>query len=509
MPPAAGTKPDILLIVLDCVRSDLFESEVRDAQRMPFLHGLRSEVLEFPGTVSPASWTIPGHASLFTGLYPWDHGAHYRLGPILTPEPETIGEFLQREGYATSLYSANAYVQRSTGLTRGFGEALWGSARELFLRFLDIRNPTCPSLGGPALAWKGRSAERAAPETKMAPPPTKFGDFALNTLSQVPSVWDGMNRIGGRLLGTHDQALPEVSPWIEPKVDAWLARQPREQPVFAFVNLFEAHPPYLANGGFGVDLGHWLSYAWRSQDPARWVKDQWHPSPTQVAQLRTAYLYSLRAMDLRIRRLVESFRQRRNWENTLFVLTSDHGHAFLEQEILYHRFRTDEPIARIPLWMRIPGGDRHGVRAGEWASLIDVPRTIARLLGRDAFGDPSARDLLAPVVSPDPRPIYCMTDGIPEGEGLGMSPARREFLNRLEVAAYRGGTKAIAGERGNVDVYRVSPDRAPHSPERAPPGPETEEVTRLARDALALAAARIAGHEYHGDVEQRLAGWGY
>jgi len=508
MTGSTPSKPDILVIVLDCVRSDLFNAEVANPAAMPYLHALRNHVIEFPGAVSPASWTIPGHASLFTGLYPWDHGAHYRLGPILTPEPETIGEFLQREGYATSLYSANAYVQTATGLTRGFQEALWGSARELFLRFLSIQNPSLPNLGGPALAWQGPSVDRAAAPPRGSPP-SPLRDYALKSLCNVPSVWDGMNRVGGKLLGTYDTDMPAVSPWIEKKLDRWLGEQRSDQPVFSFVNLFEAHAPYLADGGYPVSLGRWLSYASRSQDPARWVTGQWNPGPTQVEQLRTAYIRSLWTMDRRVRQVVQRFSAHRDWENTLFVLTSDHGHAFLEQDLLYHRFRVDEPIARIPMWVRPPGGKATGVRANEWVSLIDVPRTIARMLGRENFGDPTSRDLLTPVGAPDPRTIYCMTDGIPEREAPGMSPARRQSLNWLGVAAYRGNTKAIAGERSETRVYRVTPAEAPHSPSLAPEGTDAREVAALAGEAVELATQRIASKQFHGDVENRLAGWGY
>lgn len=507
MASANKAPPDVLLIVLDCVRSDLFNAEVARAEAMPFLHSLRSQVLEFPGAVSPASWTVPGHASLFTGLYPWDHGAHYRLGPILTPEPETLAEFLQREGYATSLYSANAYVQTATGLNRGFQESLWGSARELFLRFLSIRTPSLPNLGGPALAWTQPSSEKTPPRKGEAPSPLR--DFALTSLCRVPSVWDAMNRVGGKLRGTYDFDMRAVSPWIEPKLDRWLAHQRADQPVFAFVNLFEAHAPYLADGGYPVPLPRWLSYALRSQDPSRWVTGQWKPSPTQVELLRTAYLRALWTMDRRVKQVVERFSARRDWENTLFVLTSDHGHAFLEQDLLYHRFRVDEPIARIPMWIRTPGARTVGIRSNEWASLIDVPRTIAGLLGRETFGDPSSRDLLAPGPSPDPRTVYCMTDGIPEREAPGMSTARRQSLNWLGVAAYRGNTKAVAGERSEPRVYRVTPSDSPHSPPLAEAGADSTEVAELARQALELAAQRIASKQFHGDVENRLAGWGY
>jgi hypothetical protein len=102
-----------------------------------------------------------------------------------------------------------------------------------------------------------------------------------------------------------------------------------------------------------------------------------------------------------------------------------------------------------------------------------------------------------------------MTDGIPEREAPGMSTERREFLNWLGVAAYRADTKAIAGERTPTTVYRVSPADAPHSPGLAGESASSTEVAALAQNALALAAQRIASKQFHGDVEQRLAGWGY
>ena len=498
---STGGPPDVLLIVLDCVRSDLFEATLARDGALPVLRKLSAESLTFPGAVSTASWTVPGHASLFTGLYPWDHGAHYRLGPILTQEPQTLAELLRSQGYATAFYSANAYVQPSTGLTRGFDEAYWGGGREFFLRFLSMQKATCPDLGGPALAW--------LPKKPGGERPSPIRDFAMNTFTRLPGVWDGMNRVGGRVNGTYADDAQEICPWVEPQVDAWLARQPTDRPAFAFVNLFEAHEPYLAAAGHPLGLRRWMSFATATQDPVLWVNGGWQPSPREIEVVREAYVRSLETIDRRVGQLIDIFRRHDRWENTLFVLTSDHGQAFLERDSLYHRFRVDEPIARIPLWLRTPGARQRGVRSSEWASLVDVPRTIAALVGRDTFGDPAARSLLEPVDSAQAPPVYCMTDGIPAGEAPSMPAARRQLLDRLEVAAYRGNFKGVAREDGTVEVYRVSPSAAPASPEAAAPGSERDAIADVARQALELAKARIASHQYHGSVEHRIAGWGY
>ncbi len=501
MAEARSSRPDVLLIVLDCVRSDLFEAEVARPDALPFLHSLRSQVASFPRTASTASWTIPGHASLFTGLYPWDHGAHCRLGPILTREPETIAEFLQREGYATGFFSANSYVQPSTGLARGFQETLWGGAREFFLRFASIQKAGCPDLGGHPLT--------PLPASSPGARPSPLRDLAMSSLPRLPAVWDAMNRTGGKLLGTYAKDMHAVCPWIEPELDGWLARQRPDQPVFAFVNLVEAHEPYLADGGDPVSVGRWLSYARSGQDSISWIRGAWTPSPREVASVRAGYVRSLRTLDRRVQQIVERFASRRDWDNTLFVLTSDHGQAFLEQDLLYHRFRVDEPIARIPLWIRSPGSAVTGARSDEWASLVDVPRTIAARLGRTSFGDAGSRDLLDPASASEGTAVYCMTDGMPAGEERGVDEARRHLLDRLEVAAYRGNVKAVAGEVGDPSSYRVSAEAVGVPTRLAGDSAEPAAVIELARAAIDLARARISSRAYHGSVEHRIAGWGY
>jgi arylsulfatase A-like enzyme len=500
-PSPSRRLPDVLLIVLDCARADIFDAEVDRAGAMPFLHAMRPEVLAFSGAVSPSSWTIPGHASLFTGLYPWDHGAHYRNGPILTPGPETIAEALGRAGYATAFYSANAYVQPSTGLTRGFGVSAWGGGREFYLRFLGLRKPTCPNLGGPALVW--------LPPVEGERPPSPLREFAMNSFTRLPAVWDGLNRVGGRVLGTYDDRMPEICSWIVPELDAWLSSRSPETPVFAFVNLFEAHEPYLADNGAPVGAGRWLRFARSGQDPVRWVRGQWSPSPGEMASLRASYVAALHTIDRRIGEIVRTFSKHRRWNDTLFVLTSDHGQAFLELETLYHRLRVDEPIARIPLWVRPPGGVPPGVRADGWVSLIDVPRTIAAVAGRASFGDPSSRSLLSAEEDRPGRTVFSMTDGIPAGEVPLVPADRLAFLNRLEVAAYRGERKAVAGESGSRRAYRVERPLRSVRPDELEVGGDAAALVEAARDALELATARIASQPYHGSVERRIAGWGY
>jgi len=494
-------RPDVVVVVMDCARADVFGHEVSAGARTPFLHGLRREAIEFSGAISPGSWTIPSHASLFTGLYPWDHGAHYRSGTTLSPEPDTLASYLNRAGYATASFSANGYLQPASGLTRGFEEAVWGGDQEFFLRFLSRASPSNPDLGGRSAAAFGRLPD--------SPKPSPFWNTGIALLSKYTALWDGLNRVGARVLGHPPSDLPLVAPWIEPRLEAWLTSLPAERPAFAFVNLLEAHEPYLVDAGQPVSFRRWLSYLGDVQGEYVWVQGRWVPSAAEVDRSRERYARSFQAIDERIRRLVGALQRSGRWENTLFVLTSDHGQAFLEHETFYHRFRVDEEIVRIPLWLRGPGVADPGGTVDRWVSLIDIPRTIVELAGGQRFGDPSARSLLAPDDGALERPVFAMTEGLNPTEVRELRADRRELLDRLELAAYLGRYKSVAQKGGPPVVVTASSREV--TPSLGPAGDSagSRAVAQLAQEMLDRIEAKIASTPARASVLKRLAGWGY
>jgi arylsulfatase A-like enzyme len=115
-------RPDHLVIVLfDTLRADRMSLYGFERETTPFLEQLADESVLFESFKAVAPWTLPTHATLFTGLRPAQHGAQW--GRIKLPdEYVTLAERLKDEGFCTAGLSANPLVRRNNGLVQGFDE---------------------------------------------------------------------------------------------------------------------------------------------------------------------------------------------------------------------------------------------------------------------------------------------------------------------------------------------------------------------------------------------------
>lgn len=111
-------RPNILLIVWDTVRADRLGIYGNPRQTTPMLDEWAQRARVFDCT-SASNWTAPSHASMFTGLYPSEHGVTNQRA-TLSPRESTLAELLSGSGYETYLFSANPIVSSGTGLARGF-----------------------------------------------------------------------------------------------------------------------------------------------------------------------------------------------------------------------------------------------------------------------------------------------------------------------------------------------------------------------------------------------------
>ena len=119
--PTGGPVRHVVLVVGDTVRADRLSIYGAPRPTTPFLEELAPEATVYENAKAVAPWTVPTHASLFTGLRPAEHGAQWG-NVFLRPEVTTLAEHLSDHGFRTVGLSANPFVSVANGLAQGFAE---------------------------------------------------------------------------------------------------------------------------------------------------------------------------------------------------------------------------------------------------------------------------------------------------------------------------------------------------------------------------------------------------
>jgi arylsulfatase A-like enzyme len=341
--PDARALPTVVLIVLDTQRADYLGVYGSARGLTPALDAFARECTVFDSAFAPAPWTVPSHASLFTGLYPMCHGASFVHHRWLDDRFVTIAEALRARGYETAAFSANDYIHLSN-LDQGFdgydpiGERFAG---------LVLRRPL-ELLGAPA-KWIDHGAA------------------------------DGAGRLESFLA----------------------AHSARRRPLFVFVNLLEPHwrhlphlPDRLATLPPGVDVVTATLVSAEYYGPLVMAgKAVRGPLREAVPAL---YAGAVRYQDRQLGRILSALRERLDLDSTLVIVTSDHGENLGDGGRWDHVFAVNDALVRVPLLVRYPRRFPPGLRVGGLCELIDVPATIADVVGGVALDSSSAGRSLAP-----------------------------------------------------------------------------------------------------------------
>ena len=201
LPPGSPAAPNVLFIVLDDLRADSMSLHGYSRPTTPRLEELAHDGVRFDTARPAASWTLPSHASMFTGQWPhrlsvdWDRG--------LDDSFPTLAEFLARHGYATAGFVANTYYCNARyGLDRGFARYEDFHENQTISLFEAVR---CTSLGKCLLGLMGYSMDFAPAEKNSRKTAATMNQDALH----------------------------------------WLAQRPSGRPFFLFLNYYDAHAPFV------------------------------------------------------------------------------------------------------------------------------------------------------------------------------------------------------------------------------------------------------------------------
>ena len=121
-PPAAGApRPNVLLFLVDTLRADRLAAYGGDGRLTPHADGFAAAATVYETAVAQAPWTRPAVASIFTGLWPQDHGT-WSLHSVLPESAVTLAELLREAGYRTAAVSTNGHITARHGFAQGFDD---------------------------------------------------------------------------------------------------------------------------------------------------------------------------------------------------------------------------------------------------------------------------------------------------------------------------------------------------------------------------------------------------
>jgi arylsulfatase A-like enzyme len=326
LPPGAPGRPNVLFLVLDTVRAESLSLHGYKRVTTPNLDRLARQGVSFRRAIAPAPWTLTSHAAMFTGRRASETGADY--GVAYDGRYPTLAEALSSQGYHTAGFIGNNhFLCPAYGLHRGFTH----------------------------FVCHGTSLEQIFESSALA--------RGVSDNPQVRSFLHCHQLLGRNSAATLNHDLVE-----------WLQTRDASRPFFAFVNYFDAHDPYLpsreAAGTFG------------SRAPRNPRIDCYSSySPDELDSLRSAYDECILGLDAEVGRLLARLQGAGHLENTVVVITSDHGEHFGEHNLMAHWWSLYSQLVHVPLIIIPPSHAPAGEVVSQAVSLRDLPATIFDLVG--------------------------------------------------------------------------------------------------------------------------------
>ncbi len=356
-----GAMPPMVVIVLDTLRADHTGLYGYERDTMPNLarfaadHGV---VVERATSTSP--WSLPTHASIFTGLYPPQHGAHRALlrnaddGPPfygLSEDVPTLAELLSDAGYWTVSIAGNfIYLGSEYGLHRGFDH-------------LDAE-PSRIFVARKRSAWLFREAAEYP------------GAYLLEAIDRIPP-FAGCEFFTG-------VPYRRASEITDAAIDA--VETAGTQPFFLFLNFFDPHWPYYPPVEFrDAYPGRQRQFPLRGLEgeaasgrPADVLRGERDLTAEERAHVAALYDGEVRYMDHELGRLLSHLETHPSFEDMVVVITSDHGESFGEHRIFEHGASLYEPELKVPLVIK-PGRSEETLPSGRIAGpmqSVDIFSTV-------------------------------------------------------------------------------------------------------------------------------------
>lgn len=426
--------PNIVIVVLDTARPDALSVYGAARPTSPFLEEFAKAGTTYERAYSSSSWTLPAHATLFTGALPTVHHAT-QSHPKLEASVPTLAERLSAAGYETAGFSNNPWVSATTDLSRGFA------------RFVD--------------KWEKR--EDRANANPQAHPTVRAVDEWLATQKSEKPFFLFVNLI--------EPHMPYLPP---PECAAPFLDDPNSLPALTERYFKRGEPNAL------------LVRHYAGKEPL--TADDW-------ATLRALYEGELRYVDSLTRAIVDAAERRGGSDKTLVFLVSDHGENLGEHGHIGHTFNLYDSNVRIALLARGPS-IAAGARERKLTQIADVYATALAAAGLKRDPHCVGQDLRQPLSNS--RVLYAALDRPEISFGVFPkvvveSGALKRFDRELE-AVIGPRYKLIRASDGSEELFDLLAD--PNELHPLPSAEEASSFVTSARGVIS--AVRAAGTSASG-----------
>jgi arylsulfatase A-like enzyme len=366
-------KPNIIFIVLDTHRVDRLGTYGYRQDISPNLDSFARQATIFQKAISPAQWTIPSHASMFTGEYPSIHNT-LQSGDVLNENLTTIAEYAQREGYQTVGFCNNPLVGvLNNGFRRGFQQ---------FYNYGGTV-PSTPSLysdGTESLVSKFKRQyfkiidRIATPIQQSVAASPQVLKLVLNPIF-VP-LWTRYSNFKGDT----GASIQDTTQFLKNQAG---------DPKFIFLNLMGTHLPYKPPREF---IHKFAPIITENQDAADFIDVyntkalQWllpliksYP-PIQTKALSDMYDAEVAYQDHLLGQLLEVLFQPEHRENSLIIIVGDHGEMLGEHQLMGHGIGVYDELVHVPMVIHHPSQTR-GIEIDQPVSTTRVFHTVLEAMG--------------------------------------------------------------------------------------------------------------------------------
>ncbi|MFB6346929.1 MAG: sulfatase-like hydrolase/transferase [bacterium] len=344
-PQVSGRKPkkhqpNVIMISLDTIRWD----ELFGGKHPNRFSQLRQDGVKFRNLISTSSWTLPAHASFFTGKLPYRAGAVKRNTEVYPDVPSYV-QLLRSAGYRTAAFTDGGYMHENFGFGRGF-DTYWHQTKKVYREYV----PGAVEWTSVLLSVLNRDLNHSARLQQYRSPSR---NYVRKTIGQSKR-------------------------WIR-------QQQETDDPFFLFLHTYQAHD-------------YWMRFP---ESFSRLEND--HPRLAKVVESRTMkplhdilkiseplirgyehlYQYETDRTINRLESFLDYLRRKNLYLDALILLVSDHGEAFSFDPLVvsHNDGHIHEVMLKVPAVLKLPGNEHKGEQLNNHLSLRHLFPMVVNELG--------------------------------------------------------------------------------------------------------------------------------